>query len=92
MNCKPGDLAIVVKMPRLAPACFKQLIGRIVRVVVYRRALANRPSFTEYVWQLEEQIPIGRFIVLGLDDDILRPLRDNDGIDETLTWKELENV
>lgn len=86
LNCKPGDLAIICKMPwQLA-----QTNDRIVR-------LKNQPA-VDGIWDFEEAVPmtlLGRLDGLpqGLpmrltqaSDENLRPIRDNPGDDQTLEW------
>jgi hypothetical protein len=68
MNCKPGDLAIVVK----AEADLNWL-GRVVEVV--------RPNFADS-W-ITDPLPVG-FTCIA--DEALRPIRDQPGADETLSW------
>jgi hypothetical protein len=77
VNCKPGDLAIVVRC-----AVDKAVIGQIVKT---KQLLLN---WREPVWVLEEPL---RSKATGFDnrkiaDSCLRPIRDNDKEDETLTW------
>lgn len=97
MNCKPGDLAIVVSA-EITP----EMIGRIVKVVrpVFSGetvpCLGTLPIFDEVVWLCSAEggtIP-ARFSdgVLrhlherAICDRFLRPIRDTEGQDETLTW------
>jgi len=80
MNCKPGDLAVVVRA-RTHP----DLLGRITRCL----SLAG-PS----VWHVEPMRSryisgydcggVIQFDVALANDDCLRPLRDEPGLDETL--------
>lgn len=79
MNCKPGDLAVIVNtIPR-----FSRFIGRIVVVVELNNSL---PSHFEPQWDtdLKEN---GHTVVVA--DRHLRPIRDNPGQDETLTWRDV---
>lgn len=75
MNCKPGDLAIVLSSARI-PA----LTGCPVTVT---RLDDDFPDS----WQTDPKKydPRDGAWVVFRDVD-LRPLRDNDGEDETLTW------
>lgn len=83
MNCKPGELACVVRLPEnctpeLRPALQEQLLGRVVRVV------ALDPFATE-TWTVAEPftlyLPIacvaGLFPVAlgGIEDHLLQPIR-----------------
>lgn len=94
MNCKPGDIAVVVKPDPMLRA----LQGRIVK-------LKNEPPFinlNSLCWRLEEQLcaPVAATFVHGrhvihagemlcgdyLPDAWLRPIRDHgdDAVDEML--------
>jgi hypothetical protein len=82
MNCKPGDLACVVRLPECEPvlraALQEQVLGRVVRVV----ALASHAPET---WTLAEpftvDLPISwlakpfKFELAGLEDNLLQPIR-----------------
>jgi hypothetical protein len=70
MNCKPGDLAVIVRTERVDG---KKYIGRIVRCL---------HPILDFGWIVEPNVP--GFI--GVHDRCLKPIRDNDGDDETLTW------
>ena len=74
MNCKPGDLAIVV-------GYFNDptVIGRIYRCVELRYAEHRGIHF----WTTDPPQPAP---YLGIADKHLRLIRDNDGEDETLQW------
>lgn len=82
MNCKPGDLAVFVSCVHL------ENIGGICRVVDSYRCDAGE-------WRIESLStlrtsggirPAGS--VTWADDSDLRPLRDSDGVDETLRERE----
>lgn len=91
MNCKPGDLAIIIRA-KFTP----ELVGHIVRVI--RPWTKYDPFDSRFAWECE--YPDGKMIKQAwgfpinftfertrpLADDVLRPIRDNDGEDETLTW------
>jgi hypothetical protein len=86
MNCKKGDLAIRVSnaIHGLVP------VGAIVTVVEYIGGCTNVLT-GEYicdVWEIEwNGQRTGLFNApLGASDAELRPIRDSDGEDETLTW------
>ena len=88
MNCKQGDLAIFVK----STAGHE---GKIVRCVEYagKRELLW-PDGKKGVcdcWVTEPRLPgwKGTAKDCYTPDDFLRPIRDNDGQDETLTWARL---
>lgn len=71
MNCKPNDLAVCV-----SASTFPQFIGE--------------PSATETLgggWLTDPpQFVPGYVLPAVFHDSTLRPLRDNDGQDEALTW------
>lgn len=84
MNCKPGDLAVIVSTGGVKGVDY--LIGRIIRVT-HLIPRENRPA----VWGYERPYffiisPLGQYPIEGVLDDILRPLRDNLGEDETFLW------
>lgn len=71
MNCRPGDLAVIVRCQMHPP-----LIGTFVRVV--RRV-------PDDYWYMDSPLPKpdgGAWIFIH--DSCLRPIRDNDGEDEML--------
>jgi hypothetical protein len=78
MNCRPGDLAVVVAG---SPAAN---VGKVIRVVELDDGLH---------WTYEGRL-LGHFGTPAkvVADDCLRPLRDSDGQDETLSWKEVPKV
>lgn len=76
MNCRPGDLAVIVRADGMTG---DKLIGRIVRVTTLRD--------TGKHWNYEgPAISTVWGPVIGLADDALRPIRDpgDDAVDETL--------
>lgn len=75
MNCKPGDLAVIVNATSQ-----KRHIGKIVRV------LERHEYAGQWGWKTTPELLMhdGRWIA-WLDEN-LRPIRDNDGEDETLQW------
>lgn len=75
MNCKKGDLAIVIKArnPKL-----KYMIGAVVQCVEYFKDHKDFGS----VWLLDVKSKEG--LNLYCQDDFLRPLRDSGGEDEML--------
>ena len=86
MNCKKGDMAILVRT-KYRP----ELIGRVYRCVrlhLDERIDADGVPFSEVGtkgprWVVKPQ-PAPNLKTLA--DANLRPIRDNDGKDETLTW------
>jgi hypothetical protein len=92
LNCKPGDLAVVVRS-----ACGNE--GKIVGCI----RLATEAEIAQWdhdasegpVWLLNVDLPrsaegwgVGWYAPLAKDRN-LRPIRPNDGKDETLTWKDV---
>lgn len=95
MNCKPGDLAVLVDSD------FEENIGGLVLVICVADPQKFVPSpdpVNELEWECElltQQMgwddaenyswskPGDRQAIY---DRYLRPIRDNDGEDETLTW------
>jgi hypothetical protein len=84
MNCKPGDLAVVVKADNVAS------IGRIVRCMSLVPALLVRGRYRNRAadcWYTDVDVTtwdgsLSRYC----PDDCLRPIRDQDGEDETMAW------
>jgi len=82
MNCKPGDLAVIVKS-----MC--GLEGKIIRVVEYVGALKTH-LYTD-LWRLESEIPAIHVISrkkttsLYFSDSCLRPIRDQPGNESWFT-------
>jgi hypothetical protein len=72
MRCKVGDLAVVVQAAR-RPAW----VGRIVRVLHPFPPDGDLPSW------VTNPMPDG---FIAIYDSSLKPLRDEGGEDETLTW------
>lgn len=90
MNCKPGDLAIVVRkgnnaarLAHLASRACDLLIGRTVRVVKL-----EPDEDGDLLWTLEQEIELPFCIVQALDDALLHPIRDpgEDVPDESTAW------
>lgn len=92
MNCKPGELAVVV---HAGPHAICNL-GRVVRVLRLCTSVANDlgPAWeyegdcvlnTEY-----EGHPIGTRVPI-IEDDCLRPIRPNDTSDPRLVAEDLRN-
>lgn len=81
MNCKPGDLAVIVSISNPAD---RPHLGKIVTCIRHR--------MDEYGggWVTSPELtilkgPCRGFSLIWHDDD-LRPIRDQDGEDETLAW------
>lgn len=71
-NCKPGDLAVVV---RVTNEDIRPFLGRVLRCV---RLSTSRPD----CWFTEPELTPRTAVY----DGALRPIRDQPGADETLTW------
>ncbi len=88
MNCRPGDIAVIV-------GGIEANVGRMVRVIKPCDALHWAMFHAD--WEVEllqttrtssrvgEQ-DSGPGMVCVCDDRILRPIRGGEGQDETLTW------
>lgn len=85
LNCKPGDLAVIVKS-----SCGNE--GVIVTCVEFLGVLQfvdprGNPTYQAPAWRVDKKIrTIGGATEDRIPDFRLRPLRDNPGQDETLTW------
>ena len=100
MNCKPGDLALVIGGPRSAGRVVKVLRaykdGEVITSKCGRQSMligvSHGPAWhlEGYVFVKLEGSPICEAPISY--DKYLRPLRDNDGEDEPLQWKELESA
>lgn len=85
MNCKPGDLVIVVKGKHGVGTVLKciSLIGFFKPNETFIHPRTQKMVFSYsggYVWDIESD----KFSCAS--DSVLIPIRDNDGEDETLTW------
>jgi len=85
MNCKQGDLAMVVTLGGYSGA--HRVIARALLGIPVR--LARAYVFDEQpAWRLEQKLCLDvagkRVIVRGIVDAILRPIRDDEGDDEIL--------
>lgn len=85
MNCVPGDLAVIVR----SHAGNEGKIVRCVRFVgTYTFLTANNATHTATdVWALDRRL-VGCNGAYGgyIEDKCLRPIRDQPGADESLTW------
>lgn len=84
MNCKQGDLAVFVR----STAGNEGRIVRCVRLIAHSGFLARDGSVIGGpTWEVDP--PIFGWCgdrLSGVRDALLRPLRDGEGADETLTW------
>ncbi len=97
MNCKPNDLAIIYRsdgkglVKDVGDAC----IGHPVTVKYLRPPIGDGGCTSKLVWEIEKPFTVsvrGReFVILGIEDYCLRPIRDpgDDAQDETLRWKDV---
>ena len=76
MNCKPGDLAVIVRS-KYGHA------GKLVLVTVADRGGQPLTWEVEPLWNIPLKF---RKEYFRCRDKNLRPIRDNDGPDETLAW------
>jgi hypothetical protein len=87
MNCKKGDLAVVVRSSHGNE-------GKVVRCVqfipAFRRIFADGSSQTTAGWEIDPRLASfdGPDACWAAPDECLRPIRDpgDDATDETLTW------
>lgn len=81
LNCKQGDLAIVIGPGRHT--------DKIVRCVRFLGAAPLPPviSGMRDYWEIDRQLSPTH--TKTISDSCLRPIRDQPGADETLQWKEV---
>jgi len=88
MNCKPGDLAVIV----FSPAGNE---GKIVTCLEYVGLFPWRQG-AKPTWRVDRHLPRDTFPELGnlLADMQLRPIRDpgDDAQDESLSWKKVPST
>lgn len=92
MNCRPGDLAVIVRATRI------ENLGKIVRCIrLHTDPLRDadgmrwRMAQAEPRWVIDPPIRNTEGVrMLTAPDSALRPIRDNDGTDETLIANERE--
>lgn len=86
MNCKQGDIAVLVRN------LIRLKAGAIVTCVEFKaETLAWNKVFktnivVRNVWVVDIKPENPRCAVTVIEDRFLRPLRNNDGQDQTLTW------
>jgi hypothetical protein len=89
MNCKPGDLAVIVPGPPPHFQADLDLIGTIVKVTQVVTVRSDVLGQCGAQWAYEgRRLYCDGMEVLALSDLILRPIRDpgEDAKDETLLW------
>ena len=84
MNCKPGDLAVMVRSAAsnhgLIVSCLK--IATDKEMIDCGFDFRNTPA-----WVVDRKIISNHGTLINIvPDSFLRPIRDNPGDDETLTW------
>lgn len=79
MNCKPNELAIIVYAEKI----IQHTIGKIVELGDHT---IHHPSNGQPCWVLKKPFLDGNGECIAIADTSLRPIRDNDGEDESLTW------
>lgn len=72
-RCKKGDIAIVIRCNN-----DPSQVGRVVEC----KELVFHPFYDLLGWVVNDED-------LVFADEVLRPIRDNDGRDETLSWKDV---
>ena len=85
MNCKPGDLAVVIR----SCAGNEGKIVRCIKLVPNDTAVMPDGSFwTRNGWITEPELPGWNpgIKAASVPDQNLRPIRDNDGEDESFSW------
>ena len=103
LNCRPGDLAIIIRPTRTGPQLLGMIV-RVLHAAPAQdfrlpdgfMQLSGLPDY----WVIELprviEVPMMGWIKshrpsrYGIaPDNCLRPIRDNDGADETLTWRDV---
>lgn len=78
-----GDLAVIVR----DPDCGGRDIGKIVQIVGWDAAIKEWDcTSTNPLWSASTKRLVTE---IAIPDEFLRPIRPDEGTDETLTWKEL---
>lgn len=83
MNCKPGDLAVVVH-----PCKQQGRVTRCIRLATYEDMVLHGVGFPSGrpAWLVEDLFQYETRRAPLILDSYIRPLRDNPGEDETLSW------
>lgn len=77
MNCRPGQLAMYVGLA-------EEHRGKIVLVLQDGTAEAHRKGLPGHWWAIEPALPAAFSKGDLARDDVLRPLRGSEGVDEML--------
>lgn len=85
LNCRPGDLARIISTPETRKYGIVDRIFKLT-VLVGKCNDGHRAAWGYEGPRIEIPLPGSAFIVTGISDDILRPIRDpgDDAVDETL--------
>lgn len=75
MNCKPGDIAIIVRTLRPIDTYTLGMVFKLGNICEMTSERVGRPY-----WRIEGDDS------QAVADAVLKPLRDNPGDDETLSW------
>lgn len=94
MNCKPGDLAMIVRSDGWGKygEIAKLLFGRIVRVVDLGPPANPSTCHSDIVWRFETPLKVQfegkQYVANGIHDSCLKPIRPNaiDVQDESKAW------
>lgn len=80
LNCRPGDLAVVVKTLN------GEQVGRVVRCVTVVGDVFFTSGLRATAWVTNPPLIGTTGMATVCPDPWLRPIRDQPGEDETLTW------
>ena len=85
MNCKQGDLAVIVESAYGHEGKIVKCLDMYVGYSTYRGKRSHSPS-EAIVWLIDVTLQKGDEANNLAHDLCLRPIRDQDGQDESLTW------
>jgi len=85
MNCKQGDLALIVQSSYGHEGKIVRCVELYVGYSTYRGKRSHSP-LEAIVWLIDTPLQKGDKVNNLANDCCLRPIRDQDGQDETLTW------
>lgn len=87
MNCKAGDLAIIVKIPQwwlemVSPEVRRRVLG-VAGTVVRCVSLSSETNiYGMPCWNIEEPLSLGMYLVHSIEDCVLMPIRGGDKVVE----------
>lgn len=95
MNCKAGDLAIIVKIPQwwldmAVPEVRRRVLGVTGTVVRCVSLDGGTNVYGMPCWTIEEPLSLGLYSIRSIEDCVLMPIRGGDKVVEQT--KELELV